>query len=40
MCNAKKKRNTDVLEKLGLINNKKNTPVSKTKNHQDESDAT
>ena len=30
MCNKKKKRNTDVLERLGLIQNKKNTAASKT----------
>ena len=30
MCNKKKKRNTDVLERLGLIKNKKNTAASKT----------
>ena len=31
MCNEKKKRNTDVLERLGLIRNKKNTAALKNK---------
>ena len=31
MCNEKKKRNTDVLERLGLIGNKKNSATSKIK---------